>query len=307
MVISDLLRYKEQVESIPLDSLYDSTNNVVEQIKHAITFQYSNKENLSKLSVSGSLFVNQVKKFIDNELYSIEQQINSLIPKYLELSRTMSSTFYQEPISQRITHRPFNNQFEEFVIGLNAKFTDYRYAGCELFPTTEDYTKSLVAFEPLYLIDYNQHNLDIVVSRFNDQYKHKLRTYAVDLLSNTSNLPKNTIGHISAVNIFERFDIEMINQILTNLNTITAPGCSLLFTFNNCDHWRGAELVETGVACFQTERLLRAMLETNDYTDIRIHKFKENMVCLEARKIGTLKTIKHSSAIGKVVNISSLT
>lgn len=305
--ISELLKYKEQIEAIEVKNLITSTNRVVEQIKHSMSFSEADRNTLAKLSLSSSIHTTQINKFVDNELVNIDNKIKNEIPKYLELSRNISPAFYSESIFQRIQHRIFDNNFEQFVIGLNKKYADYRYAGCELYPTTEDYTRSLVAFEPLYLIDHNANNLEIVCSRFNDQYRHKLRTYEVDLTTGISNLPKNTIGHISAVNIFERFSIEIITQILENLNNIMAPGCSLLLTYNNCDHWVGAELVEMGSACYQTNSLLQNMLDSLGFEDTKLHIFKNNMACVETKKSGNLTTIKRSSAIGRIMNINSLT
>lgn len=302
MKISELLRYRMQVEAIEVEKLLASTQLVTLQIKNLLSNPLTDSKTLSKLSVSSSIAAKTIEKQINLEHSRITTLIESLEPNYLQLSNQIAPKFYAETIAQKIQHRPLDNAFEKFIISIAKKYADYRFAGCELFPVTEDFTKSLVAFEPLYLYDSNQSNLDIVLSRFNDVYKHKLRTY-----NKLSLLPKSTLGFVSCINMFERLDIEIIDRILMDLNTIMSPGSTLLFTFNDCSHWRGAQLVETGVACYQTKELLSPLLEKNGFTDIKFETFKDHMACIEATKSGKLTSIKNSSAIGRVVNINSLT
>lgn len=302
MKISELLRYKMQVEAIDVQSILASTNLVTSQIKDLMHDPLADSKNLSKLSVSSSINAKSIEKHIISELKRVGTCIESLEPNYIQLSNQIAPKFLSESISQKVTHRPFDNEFEQFVIQLSKKYSDYRQAGCELFPVTEDFTKSLVAFEPLYLYDPNINNLNIVVDRFNESYRHKIRTY-----DDLKKLPLATLGFVSCVNMFERLDLEIIEGILVDLNTIMSPGSTLLFTFNDCSHWRGAQLVETGVACYQTKELLSLLLEKNSFTDIKFETFKDHMACIEATKSGKLTSIKNSSAIGRVVNINSLT
>ena len=302
MKISELLQYRAQVEAIEVEKLLASTQLVTSQIKDLLSNPLTDSKTLSKLSVSSSINAKTIEKQINLEHSRINFLIESLEPKYLQLSNQMAPKFYAETILQKIQHRPLDNEFEQFVISIAKKYADYRYAGCELFPVTEDFTKTLVAFEPLYLYDPNQSNLDVVLSRFNDSYKHKLHTY-----NDLRLLPKSTLGFVSCINMFERLDVEIIDKILIDLNIIMAEGSTLLFTFNDCNHWRGAELVESGSACYQTEKLLRTFLEKNGFVEIKFSTFKDHMSCVEAKKPGQLTSIKRSSTIGRVVNINSLT
>jgi hypothetical protein len=302
MKISELLLYRMQVEDIAVETLLASTNLVTNQIKDLLTDPLSDAKNLSKLSVSSSINAKTIEKQINLERSRITSMIDSLESNYLTLSNQIAPKFYSEEISQKIQNRPFDNDFEKFMISISKKYADYRYSGCELFPANEDFTKNLVAFEPLYLMDPNQTNLDVIVSKFNPAYQHKLRTY-----NQIPMLPKGTLGFVTCVNMFERLDIEIIDQILADLNIVMADGSTFLFTFNDCNHWRGATLVESGAACYQTEKLLRTFLEKNNFSDIKFSTFKDHMAYVEVKKLGDLTTIKSSSAIGRVVNINSLT
>jgi hypothetical protein len=302
MKISELLRYKVQVEAIEVERLLASTQLVTTQIQGLLADSIADSKTLSKLSVSSSFNAKNIQKQIDSELSRINFLIESLEPTYLNLSSQMAATFYSEDIAQKITNRPIDKGFEQFTIDIIKKYADYRYAGCELFPVSETFTRSLVAFEPLYLFDPNQENLNIVVSQFNDAYKHKLRTY-----NHLENLPKNTIGFVSAINTFERFDIEIIDNILSDLNNCMSEGSSLVFSFNDCSNWYGVNAVESGIACYQTKKLLKDLLDKHNFVDTIFTRFKDNMAIAETNRPGILSSIKESSVIGRVININSLT
>jgi hypothetical protein len=306
--ISELIDYKNTLMTAGFDDISklkeDTKSRLVE-----LTTLYSVSDNaiLGKLIAMITMQDNMLKRNLKEEIGRVDKLISSLELKYNVLSSTLYNTsFKSENFEARQKARPLNDDYKLFIKSIVEKYCDYHYAGMEISPMFFEITDRMTTFDPIYLIDHDPKLLSSIVDCFDAKYRHKLRTYTMNLRSGLDKLPLSSISFISVINTFERYDIESIEATLINMKKLLLPGGSIIFTFNNCDYSSGAKQVEDGRACYQTTKKIDNLLERLGYICINFSVFNKHQTVVEAKIPGILESNKVSPCIGQIVDIERL-
>ena len=192
------------------------------------------------------------------------------------------------------------------------KTSNWRYPGLEIGPGDGTWTRSLVACDPLYLVDIHQEFLDSTVGQFNTIYQRRLRPY---LISGTDlgPLPQGQFGFIFSWNLFNYFSLDYIQQYLKSMYSVLRPGGIFVFSYNNSDIFSSALAADTGFMRHTPLRLMKPMIESIGYEmlncfDRQIAPISaEAPGCavswLEIKKPGELETSKAHQVLGKIISV----
>lgn len=205
-----------------------------------------------------------------------------------------------------IQHRKLelgSEQKKQFISRINL-YSDWRWPGLIIRPQDQDIVEAMCALDPLYLCDYFQPLLDPHVKKFNLAYQHRLRAYTIPKFlpkkRSLEQLPQTQFGFVVAYNLLDHYPLTMIQQILSEVNDLLAPGGVFLFTFNDCDYAESIQTFEQGFKSYTPFRLINPILDSLGFRVVQ--KTNGEFDWCEVRKAGTLKSIRGGQALARVLN-----
>jgi hypothetical protein len=217
--------------------------------------------------------------------------------------------YQSEMIHERadyILNRRLTAQGEDlkYISGRLKILSDWRYPGMCIRPGLDDFVKTMVPLDPLYLVDQNYDLLDPAVQCFEPQYQRRLRRYTVnDYRSEPilGKLPDNQFGVVFAYNFFNYKPLMVIERYLQELYDKLRPGGTLIMTYNNCDRSHAVGLAERNFMMYTPLRLLRPMIEQIGYVNVSNRLCDGDFDLLEISKPGTLSSIRGGQCLAKII------
>lgn len=179
-------------------------------------------------------------------------------------------------------------------------YTDWRFPGLEIGPGDGEWTKWLVACDPLYVVDHNDEFLITTKAKFNKAYQNRLRCYL-----NSSNglymLPQNQFGFVFSWNTFNYFSFDQINKYLKEIHNVLRPGGACMFSYNNAELAICAQRSENHIMSFIPEQILRKVIKNAGFTDIKTINMDTSVSWIEFRKPGELSSNRTGQTLGKII------
>jgi SAM-dependent methyltransferase len=182
-----------------------------------------------------------------------------------------------------------------------ALYCDWKYATLEIGCRDGDWTKKLIAADPLYITDIDEDFLVSTVNQFTKEYQARLRKYLIKDYQ-ISNLPINQFGFIFSYNFFNYLSLDSIKQFLIQAYQWLKPGGVMMFTYNNADMSASAGMCEGYFMTYVPKSMLVPMIESLGYEIISAADYKPSTSWIEIRKPGILKTVKAHQALGEIVH-----
>jgi hypothetical protein len=181
-------------------------------------------------------------------------------------------------------------------------YADWRYPSAILRPNSKYFINTLVASDPLYLLDEHMDLLSPIINEFNQQYQNRLRPYVINELPNRpilDKLPTNQFMLFLAYNYFNYKPFEVIKQYLEEIFQVLRPGGVLAMTFNDCDRHTAVRLTENTSACYTPGHVILSMIKNIGYKHIFQHK-DGPMTWIELQKPGSMASIRGSQTLAKI-------
>jgi len=228
---------------------------------------------------------NQVKKQINSVVYSKERNIlqNDHI-------RYATQTVDQELIDKR--NENISQDFIELVKNAIQRYSDWRFAGCVLHPTDEQFVQDMVACEPLYVVSTNDLCVGRVKENLNDFYvTQRLRVY-----DSLKHLPPD-LGLTVCINQFEYIPLDEQSDILTQVYNHTLPGGRMILTYNDCDQRQSLEHTLEGLRFYSTKELLLGKAYSIGWNVISTETINGLWQYALLEKEGQMDTIKTSAPV----------
>jgi SAM-dependent methyltransferase len=170
--------------------------------------------------------------------------------------------------------------------------------------------ESLVAFDPLYLVDTHEDLLAPVRSLFTSEYQRRLRYYVIEEYISTDifvNLPQKQFGFVYAFYYFDFKPLEIIRKYLDEVFALLRSGGTFLFSFNDCDQWRAVGSAEHHFHCYAPGRLILQHARNTGYEIVHIHSDLSGTTWIEIKKPGVLDSIRGAQALASVFRKGSET
>jgi SAM-dependent methyltransferase len=193
---------------------------------------------------------------------------------------------------------------DQHMLGVIQQNCSYQYPVLEIGCRDGEWTKYLVAGDPLYVAEYTEEFLHNAVHQFTKQYVPRVRQYLVK--DNTIHgLPENQFGFIFSYNFFNYLAFDTIKEWMRKVHTWLRPGGVIMFTYNNADFGYGAGIAESGTQSYCPMSLLVPMCESigleyyqhKDYVDINSYN---PFSWVQFKKPGELSTVKMAQALGQI-------
>jgi len=237
----------------------------------------------------------RVQEIID----AINKEISSKSSHFF-LNNYEDELNYEDPDNirkVRVMYIPVQVQQEiESRIGL---YSNWKYPGLELGCRDGEWTKFLVASDPLYIADAHQEFLDSAVKEYAPEYQRRVRPY---LIRNNEYgvLPQSQFNFVFSWNHFNYKTLETTKQTLKQVYNLLRPGGVCMFSYNNGDIPAGAAYAETYFMSYMPKSLLIPMCQSLGYEVVYQQDHEPAVSWLELRKAGELSTVKGHQALGMI-------
>jgi SAM-dependent methyltransferase len=175
-------------------------------------------------------------------------------------------------------------------------------------PGLETFIDSMVACDPLYLVDTRHGLLQPTLDRFEEPYRRRLRPYVIKEdpdLPLLSKIPDGQFGFVLAYNIFNFRPFEILERYLTEIYSKLRPGGTLAMTYNNCDLAHGVVLTELNYMCYTPASLVEQLARRIGYEITFRYDTHSPNTWLEITKPGNSQSIKGGQALATVKPKSS--
>ena len=272
----------------------------LQQISDKTTFEH--KDLIENLIIKHKSLINDFESNVQ-ELKSIievvQQQINVVSSKFFADNYGLEILYTDPERIRKLRLMQYDENFYRILqnrINLNSS---WQYPTLEIGCRDGEWTKNLVAGDPLYISDVCQEFLNSAIEQFPDQYKNRICKYLIK--DNTLNLPINQFAFIFSYNFFNYLSFDSIKQMLLQSFAWLRPGGKIIFTYNNADLPAGAAYAENYFMSYVPKSLLIPMVESIGYVISFTWDHEPAFSVIELTKPGTLKSIRASQALGEII------
>lgn len=248
-------------------------------------------------------FVQDTEKLLSvyNE---VQEKITLLSNKFFQENYQFELKNVSPEFVRKVRVMPQSDEFVELLRQKINLHSNWKYPALEIGCRDGEWTKLLVASDPLYIADVFPEFLNSAVDQFPEMYQGRVRKYLVHDFYKINNLPKNQFGLIFSFNFFNYLSIDSIKQLLINAMEWLRPGGIIIFTYNNADISMSAGLAESYFMTYVPESILVPMAESIGFETIATHNIEPSHSFVEFKKRGTLNSIKASQALGEIKSIT---
>ena len=235
-------------------------------------------------------------------LAEINKSINELLRKQeLIVFRNDYNTYSSTEHNLALIEERFNNLDEELIKELSADvgyYSDWRWAGVELNPSTGSLTESMLACDPLYLYTGNIADTDSIRSKFNRFFADKRLMFYNDL----DNLPQNQLGIATSINCYEFWPMDPIKDEMRKVYNILCPGGYFIFTYNDCEREASLDFLagQQGYRTYNTRTLMTSMVQMFGFDIVKEQCYRQAHSWMVVKKPGDLTTQKLSAPLVKI-------
>lgn len=315
MKLSDLVRYLTHLDTLSVHDAMAASLAEVARITHSVeTSEIQIGDSTADLQTIQEDFKTSLEQY-DQKLKKLQQDVRALIeqqePEYFTNSTNLYMRGMRQETSDYITNRSrqLDPETSQRLINRLITYTSWQYPGMVIRPVHSTGLDTLVALDPLYLVDTNENLLSPMKSLFTPQYQSRLRYYVIEEYTSKNifwNLPQQQFGLVYAFHYFDFKPWEILQQYLNEVFELLRPGGSFLFSFNDCDDWRAVSRAEHYFCCYTPGRLIRAYVQNLGYEIVDIYNEADGHSWMELRKPGVLDSIRGSQTLARIFNLSTM-
>jgi len=301
--LSEFVNFKNQLDLMSTNNVQTTTNFELNKIMHLVNLEnYDNLLDQRKIDIQKSFdaFELELEKVKDK----VNQEIAILEKPEFQKSYTLYEGEHNNPAEFILNLRKHTIPNPELFQARLSKYIDWQYSAMIIRPGIESFIDSMVALDPLYLVDLNHDYLAPALSKFNSQYQNRLRTYTVkeeldqDILGQ---LPNNQFALCFVYNYFNFRPFEILKKYLDEIYEKLTPGGVLVMTFNDCDRASAVQLVENFYCCYTPGYLVRELALSIGYEIEYSWNDPGPTTWLELKKPGTMTSLKGGQTLAKVL------
>ena len=237
----------------------------------------------------------------NNSLDKVDKKINELLreQELVVLRRDYDTYTTQERTLELMQERALKDK--EFIKEISSDvgyYSDWRWAGIELNPSTGSLTESMLACDPLYLYTGNIADTDSIRSKFNSFFADKRLMIYDDL----DKLPQGQLGLATSINCYEFWPIDPIKDEMRKVYNILCPGGYFVFTYNDCEREASLDFLAGAEAyrSYNTRTLMKSMVEMLGFDIVKEQCYREANSWMVVKKPGDLTTQKLGAPLVKI-------
>jgi SAM-dependent methyltransferase len=312
MKLSHIVAYLNHLDTLSVKDAISPSMAEVTKITHTVQHSEIQAGDHAAALISIQDNLETSLKQYEEELKKLRGDVQALIEQKEPEYFLESTTRYQENMKFDTPDwiinrtRSLDSETEKLLCARLNAHTSWQYPGMVLRPAHCPGLESLVALDPLYLVDTHQDLLSPIRTLFTPAYQRRLRYYVIEEYMSDKifcNLPQTQFGFVYAFHYFEYKPLEIIRQYLDEIFVLLRPGGTFLFSFNDCDQWRSVGSVEHYSSCYTPGRLIRQHIQSMHYQIVYDYRDRNNTAWLELRKPGELDSIRGGQALASVFRL----
>ena len=180
-------------------------------------------------------------------------------------------------------------------------YTSWKYPALEIGCRDGEYTKHMVAADPLYVVDYYRDFIDSTTQQFPQAYQNRLRPYLVKEPTDMIDvLPNNQFGFIFCWNFINYASFDTVKEYLKVAKELLRPGGTFMFSYNDGDRPAGAAMAESYFMTYVPKHMLLPLCESLGFIIANQRTRDTSVSWVELQKPGTLETVKAHQVLGKI-------
>jgi SAM-dependent methyltransferase len=310
MKLSDIVAYRNQLESMSIESIRSQAERELAAVNHVVSSNEIElnfyKTRIKKQMEAVESSFTQFSKVFDN----LKTDLTGLIQKNETAYYKESTRMYQEEMSWETNEYILNRKLhidDESNIIIRSRLrsnTDWRIPGMIIRPGLETFIEELVPLDPLYIVDENVDLIAPSMAPFNDVYRARLRPYVINEKDQEilAKLPNGQFGVIFAYNFFNYKPIELIKQYLAEMYFKLRPGGIVMMTINDCDQSHGVSLAENKMMCYTPKSKIIAIAESAGFDLTFERTGLGDISWIELRRPGDITSRRGGQTLAKIVH-----
>ena len=298
--LSKLLKLRDDLQSVDVAAIVKSFQLLH---KNYLPIETQNYDRTGIDTGFESTFnsLSNTKQAIADMLKQVNKDIEALDIEYKAISKAENALRINADVRVNREDRDLllHEETKEVVLGRLGTYTEWQYPGVEIGPGDGEWTRQLVALDPLYIVDIHEEFLNGTFKRFHPQYQNRLRKYKINH-GDLSALPERQFGLVFAWNVFNYFDIDTIEQYLIEIKRLLLPGGVVFFSYNNCDTYKSCEMFEGHYMSYTTNKDVAQLAKRLGFEIIKSMEQPTLVSWMEIKTPGELISNRAGQTVAKI-------
>jgi SAM-dependent methyltransferase len=237
----------------------------------------------------------------------IDQQIQTEAQKFYTDNYSLELRVEAEAVSniRKIRVMELSTEIQQAIIDRIQLHTTWRYPALEIGCRDGEWTKHMVAADPLYITDQYRDFLESAVKNFTPEYQQRVRSYHVRD-TNFDTLPTGQFGFVFCWNFLNYRSLDTVKEYLKSVRDLLRPGGIFMFSYNNGDRYEQAGYAEGFWMSYLPKSMLVPMCESLGFEVFHMQDYRGEGTAIswiEVKKPGTLETVKAHQVLGEIKRI----
>lgn len=240
-------------------------------------------------------------------LQRINQRIQSEAQKFYTDNYSLELRVESEAVDniRKIRVLNLSANIQQDIISRIQLHTSWKYPALEIGCRDGEWTKHLVAADPLYITDHYRDFLESASQQFPDEYQRRLRSY-LSRDTDLSMLPSGQFGFVFCWNFLNYRSLDTIKEYLKSVKELLRPGGVFMFSYNNADQHEQAGYAEGFWMSYMPKSMLVPLCESLGFEVVQTRDVRGEGTAvswIELKKSGTLQTVKAHQVLGEIKRI----
>jgi SAM-dependent methyltransferase len=257
-------------------------------------------EDLAQHCAKAIALIEEANDIFKVHLDSINQEINQVTHELFSNNYTLEER-YSEDANYIREHWKIriDPDIADIVQQRVTLYTDWKYPALEIGCRDGEWTRLMVAADPLYIMDRNREFLESAANQFPVEYQRRMRPYHL-ANHNLTMLPQNQFGFVFSWGYFNYVSLDTMKSYLTQIFNILRPGGVFMFSYNDGDSPGGAGMAEQMARAYTPKSVLLALVEGLGFEVISVADHGPAISWLEIKRPGELRTVKAHQVLGEI-------
>lgn len=239
----------------------------------------------------------------------INQQIQAEAQKFYTDNYSLELRVESEAVGniRKVRVMELSNEVQQDIISRIQLHTSWKYPALEIGCRDGEWTKYLVAADPLYVTDHYRDFLESTTQQFPDEYQRRLRSY-LTRDTDLSMLPAGQFGFVFCWNFLNYRSLDTVKEYLKSVKELLRPGGIFMFSYNNTDRHEQAGYAEGFWMSYMPKSMLVPMCESLGFEVVHTQDVRGEGTAvswIEVKKPGELKTVKAHQVLGEIKRIET--
>ena len=310
MKFSELVELRDRLTTVYNTSAISSGVDVLDtdlcHIKNSVT-DLALKDEVSDLTTDLHRIYTTLK--LNQDRYTalldhVNQRISSDAAKFFTDNYKLELKYNAVENIRKIRVMSLRDDTREEILSRIQLHTSWKYPALEIGCRDGEWTKYMVAADPLYIVDHHREFTESAVSNFNEIYQRRIRVYLTEE-HDLSTLPQGQMAFVFCWNLLNYASFDTVKEYLKSVKTILRPGGTFLFSYNDGDRPGCAGMAESFFMSYIPKSMLIPLCESLGYRVVQDCAREMTVSWLEIQLPGELKTVKAHQVMGEIKHINN--